>query len=379
VDGRDETVSRKEAVRRAGISEATAAKLSRDELAALAQIRTASDNRLEESKKQLDESRRVVAEAREVVSKLRPADADPENPPAAKPKGPKTNGAAAADSGKSDPENPPEDDAELLAEFEELADQIQVGDRAEGARALAKAIKLAQDKGLIGPQGTPTQTGEADIERQVSRVLTKERVTTEISSAIADLGKTYPDLVNDELLAESGMTAVRKEIVKDLKELGIEDEALKPIARNSEALLKAYVELRQAGRKVRSPGEIFRSAGEMVAKRFNLQPAEGREDEPAGQSPRQPARQPAGRQANGSANGAANGGAGRSQQHTDTDTGRGARSDQAQQVRIERKRALTPQPRAAGVRSQMPKGPKPKTGMEILQDMRVARNFQRTM
>jgi hypothetical protein len=306
------------------------------------------------------------------VSENQRGDADPEHQ-RGKGKGAKAGGAkpaskASADSDGSDPEHQPaEDDPELLQEMEELTDQIQMGDRSEGAKALVRAFERLQsrDQG----QGTPTQTAPAEIERIAVTALSKQRVNSEIQTALTRFGEDYPDIVNDELLADAGIAAVRKEIEKDLKALGVTEEAIRPVTRDTATMMKAYVDLRLAGHKVRTPDQIFGAAGKTLTDRFGFKPS---------------AAAPAATNGAGRSNGAGRNGAGAGNgSQADTDTGRSTRSDQAQQdairARTDRKRALTPQPRAAGVRSQMPQAPKPLTAREILERQRVRQGYQRTM
>lgn len=146
-------------------------------------------------------------------------------------------------------------------ELEEIADQIQVGDRTEGAQALNKLIERAGSR--------------RDIGAEVRRVQRQDTVNAEIQTALKGFADRYPTILQDELLADSGMTVIRREIEKDLKELGADDEALKPIRGSTATMLRAYTEMRMAGRG-RAADEIFGVVGEEMRTRYNIRPVSGR-------------------------------------------------------------------------------------------------------
>jgi hypothetical protein len=320
-------------------------KVSQEEALRLAQIAFASDNRL-------DESKRILKDAIEVARTLR-GDAGTEHPPG-QAQSPGTQTASSPQSHAGSTEHPPgdaQDDEADLNELEDLVDKIQVGDRSEGANALKAYEQRIIERARQAAQGTPTQP--AALADQVRSVLSQDRIERENQTALQRFADTYPDLAKDELLAQAGLTALGKEIEKDLARVGVEDEIIASIRGNTHALVAAHKQLRMAGHKVSAPDELFDAVGSVMTERFGIRKAAGgngshqqtRASEPGDDRGRPDAR---------------------------------ATYDRAAQDRLDRKRQLTPQPRAAGVRSQMPQAPRPKTAREILEEQRVRRGYSRT-
>ena len=137
-----------------------------------------------------------------------------------------------------------DDDYENDDGLEDLVDQIQVGDREEGARAVREIAKRFS----ADPQA---------IERGVRQMQARDRALGEINGALDEFNKKNPNIANDTLLAEAGMTAVRAEIARDLKSLGVPDEELDKIRGDNKVMLGAYAHLRANGRQVRAPKELF--------------------------------------------------------------------------------------------------------------------------
>ena len=129
--------------------------------------------------------------------------------------------------------------------IEQLVEQIQVGDATEGAAAVRE---IAKRFSAADPQA---------IERVMRQSQARDRAVGEINGALNEFTKRNPRIVNDELFAESGMTAVRTEIAKDLKSLGVPDEELDQIRGDNKVMLAAYTHLRANGRQVRAPKELF--------------------------------------------------------------------------------------------------------------------------
>jgi hypothetical protein len=158
-------------------------------------------------------------------------------------------------------------DNDLQAEdFEQLAEQLQVGDTQEGAQALQRIVEKAGSR--------------RDISADVHAVLARDRVREEVQMSMAEFDKAYPDIVKDELLTETAFTAMRQEIVKDLKELGATDEVLAPIRGNTPAMMQTYAQMRIAG-KGRSTGEILKAVGTTLNERYGFKPARAGRHEPA--------------------------------------------------------------------------------------------------
>jgi hypothetical protein len=140
-------------------------------------------------------------------------------------------------------------------ELEDLVDRIQIGDRTEGAQAIRQIMERSG--------------GSRDIGAEVRRVHAQDRVRGEIQSALTAFHERYPDLVQDDLVAQSGLTAIGREIEKDLKEMGVTDEALGRVRGNDGLMLQAYTEMRTAG-KGRPPEEIFGAVGDEMSKRYGF-------------------------------------------------------------------------------------------------------------
>jgi hypothetical protein len=128
--------------------------------------------------------------------------------------------------------------------IEQLVEQIQIGDASEGAHAVREIAKR------FGPDPQA-------IERVMRQSQARDRVVGEFNDALGDFNKKNPNIANDTLLAEAGMTAVRSEIAKDLKSLGVPDEELDRIKGDNNVMLGAYTTLRANGRQVRAPKELF--------------------------------------------------------------------------------------------------------------------------
>jgi hypothetical protein len=155
-----------------------------------------------------------------------------------------------------------QDDDDLDAELEDIADQIQVGDRTEGARALKQVIDRAR--------------GSEDTRRTVRSELASMRFEAENSAALKRFADDYPDVAKDELLAEAGVTALRRELEQDLKKIGLKDEQLKPVRGDTHAMVRAHTEARMRGAKVRAPEEILSATGKVLSERFNIHPRSDR-------------------------------------------------------------------------------------------------------
>jgi hypothetical protein len=147
-------------------------------------------------------------------------------------------------------------DEEIDAEMEELVNDIQVGDKTEGARALKKALAR----------------GTGDTRGAVRAELAALKFEAENNAALQRFADKYPDLVQDEILGDAGQTAVRREIENDLKKIGVTDEVLAPVRGNTQLMVRGYTEARMRGAKVRSPDEIFDATGKVLSERFGLHP-----------------------------------------------------------------------------------------------------------
>src|SRR5262245_59135954 len=117
-----------------------------------------------------------------------------------------------------------EDDDEGADGLEDLVDAIQVGDRSEGAAAVRKLMaRAAPDPEVIA--------------RGVRTTIARDRARAEIQAGVLDIERRNPDLAKDPLLADIGMSALRGQMERDLRDLGATDEMLAPLAGNNRAVI----------------------------------------------------------------------------------------------------------------------------------------------
>lgn len=298
--------------------------VSEAELISLAQIAKASDNLLDVAKSRASEATRLLKEAEETQRRLREGQ---EHPPAKKP------AANQPDQSReqSDPEHPPVAglDRERLRQ---ITERIQVGDADEGAQALTDLFEE------ITAKVTPKVDSE-EIARVVQRTNAQTRTQAELDAALEGFASKYPDIAKDELLADAGKTVLRKELIKDLQNAGIDEDTISSFARDERLLVQAHKDLRAANKGVRSYADLLDTTGKTLSDRFNIKPA----------SP-QPATKTA------------------APQRVPVDPDR-------IQDRIDRKRAAPQQPRAVGVRQQVAPPPQPRTTRDIVRAMRKGRGF----
>jgi hypothetical protein len=140
----------------------------------------------------------------------------------------------------------------------DITERIQVGDAEEGAAALEELMAHSERRGRAALQNEIT---ERELQRQNQAALDK-------------FAKKYPRVASNDLLAEAGVTAMRREIEKDLKDLGIKDEVLAPVRGNAQMLVRAHNEARARGAKVRSPEEILEATGGVLSEQFGIRSAQ---------------------------------------------------------------------------------------------------------
>jgi hypothetical protein len=211
-----------------------------------------------------------------------------------------------------------------------IVERIQVGDSDEGMQALQELVDMTRGGADLSPEKIGTM---------VKHHLQETQATDEINSALASFVKEFPDLAKDELLADAGRTALRQELIKDLKSIGADEADIDKIKHDPRALATAQRQLRAAGHKVRSYGEILGAVGKTMTDKFGLKPASVQQEVPSPKS-LPPAREPA-----------------------------------PSQERLNRKLAAPQQPRAAGVRGQLQQAPQPKSKRDVVSGMRAARGF----
>jgi hypothetical protein len=193
-------------------------------------------------------------------------------------------------------------------------ERIQVGDSDEGTQAMEELF-------------AEYERGHEQRAQAREFVRTTER---QMKGALDRFLANHPNVAKDPDLGTAGFQILARHIRDDIKSLGFADteRALAPISNDVRQLAMISAGLRQAGHKLRSFDEYLSDAGRTMESKF------GR-------------------------------GAGR---HVGTSS--------EIEARIERKRAMGPAPRMAGLRmEERDDRPRPKTSTEIVRSMRRARGF----
>jgi hypothetical protein len=325
VDGRDEEVTLDEALSRA-------------------RKYTAGEKRLDKAK---DILRDAIQSATVIRGQTHPASAAPASAPESQPAvRAEREDAASPEPGHPQPEarpsasteSPPRRSKIDRDKLRQLAERIQVGDTDEGADALAELLETT----VQAPDPQPRVSQDA-VRQHVHEELRQAKAEAENAAALKAFADKYPALKDNDVLADAAVGVLRKEIIRDLQEVGgLSDADLAPLSRDINQLVFVHGRARQAGLQVATPAQLLDRTGQYMAREFGLQRAE----EPA----------PAQRQPH-------------------TQQPHGASSDPALQSRIEAKRGAQQQPRAAGVRAAPPQAPRPRTAQEIVRDMKRQRGF----
>ena len=217
-------------------------------------------------------------------------------------------------------------DAEKLAE---LATRIQVGDADEGTQAL---IEFAQMVRASNPGATPEQ-----VSGMVERTLAQREQQTEIYTALKKFGDDNPDLLAESDLFDVALNVAAREMLDDMKKLGLSDAELKPLGNDRRAIAQAHRSLKAQGHQVRSLDQVLADSATALRSKFNMaKPGQGQRSQ---QRPAAP------------------------------------QADQIRQ-RVERKESAQPQPRHGGARAAAQQEVRPKTAHEIIREQRKARNFR---
>lgn len=299
-------------------------KKSRDEVIALAQIAVAGDSRLEETKRLLKEAQALHAQAPE----HQPADPGPSARP-----DPTTSHRATEHQPAPPRESKPASDP---AKLKAIVERIQLGDADEGVAAIGELMDIVK-----GEAGKPADANA--VAAMVQQHMANTETKREIDTAVAAFQAAYPEIAADELLADAGRTAIRNELIRDLKSCGVSDDDIAPLRGDARALAYAQRQLRTAGHPVRTYQQLLSDTGKVLSQRFGIgtKPA----PQPASVTPT-PAPRPV------------------------------PANDPKIAARVDAKRTMTPQPRHAGARvAAQPTAPRPKTAREIIVDQRRARGF----
>jgi hypothetical protein len=177
-----------------------------------------------------------------------------------------------------------------------------------------------------GTQALEELAGEFEQRAQVRAF--QERQKSEMLGALDRFVAKHPGVARDPDLGQAGFSILARTIKEDLRSLpGVTDEGVAQLGDDVQKLAQISGALRQAGHKVKTFDQYLDDAGRTMERKF------GR------------------------------------------GIGRQIGTSSEIQSRIDRKRAMPMQPRAAGVRVEPPSPPRPRTGSEIVAQMRRARGF----
>lgn len=165
----------------------------------------------------------------------------------------------------------------------------------------------------------------SEIDRRVEAKIRQARIDEENRAALQRFAKQFPDLVANKYLAKAGEEVLAEQLTQDFRKLGIPDEAIAPLRSNHAMLVRAHNELRAAGRPLRSADQILAETGKVLSREFGVR-------------------------------------------------GRGVDREQIE-ARVERKRSMGTQPRAAGVRAPMASAPVQKSARDVVAMIRKSRGF----
>ena len=142
------------------------------------------------------------------------------------------------------PAQPADDDADLIQ-------KIQLGDTTEAQQAFNEMFARRQ---------------RADREQQ-----TRASMQNEVGQAVETFGRVNPDIANDAIAADLLRTLSVREAVSELQQkVGLSEQDCAKLLNNPEMAVQAYTGARIKGYQVRSPAELFASAGQTVRARLNM-------------------------------------------------------------------------------------------------------------
>jgi hypothetical protein len=318
-------------------------KKSLKDVTALAQQYVAGDNKLETAKQIANDAKSANEEARRLLEEVKQLRSGAANPPttdtvASQPDHSQTTRTA---------NQPPAVDP---AKLRSISERLRVGDDDEAQAALAELISETSPK--------ERALSEADLDRLLDQRLgvrlaadrEKSEIQSEIDGALNHFATKHADIMNDDVIAPSGMAAVKRELVKEMKKAGATDEQLEPHRDNLTSLTTAYIKLKRANHISRGLDDVIDAAANGLKAKYNLLPTI--KTDPAPQERKDPVQS-------------------QSQQRP------APQSDPKAQARLAAKRDAPQQPRSANVRGGLPAAPRPKTVQEILAEKRKERG-QRT-
>ncbi len=134
---------------------------------------------------------------------------------------------------------------------DDLIQKIQLGDASEARRAFDELFARRQ---------------RADRQQQIAASMQHE-----VGDAIESFGRANPDIANDPVAADLLRTLSVRESVNELRErVGLPEHECAQLLNNPELAVRAYNGARMKGYQVRSPAELFASAGQTVRARLNM-------------------------------------------------------------------------------------------------------------
>jgi hypothetical protein len=314
--------------------------LGLDEIIRRAQLATASEDTLEESKRRLQEATALLNEAKALRSQ------PPENQPGADK--PASKQQPDPSQVTDQPEHQP-GKAKDPEKLKSVVERIQVGDQDDAAQALLEF----RDE-IIADISNGKAVDPADLDKRVDARIAQRsaemQTKAEMDGAVEQFTQRYKDVASNKHLASAGFSILKDEIIADLKLAGLSEQDYAPIRNDVTALAKAQRMLRNNGSKLRTFEELLEKTGTTMVAEFGLKPPAATDAKSVSQSQPKP-----------------------------TERAPVQTPDPALvQQRVEAKRATVQQPRTAGVRGTVQQAPRPRTALEIVQDMKRQRGFQVT-
>lgn len=296
------------------------------ELKADAQKLLAADQKLEEAKRTAEEARNLLKSAQS----RRGQDPDEADQP---------EGDGDLDTRpKSKATTADQPDIDLAdADIDSIVERIQIGDKEEGRSAVTDLVRILA-------KGNTSRLDERKVADIAAEVNTRTEIKKEIDTALEKFNATFPAIVKDDELVDVAVRRVHKELQADLKAAGLSDDDLSKIT-NPGDLARMHGEIRRkGGTKLRSYDAVLTAVGTHLQTKFGaaLKTEDG--DTPTTtQKPTQSAPQ---------------------------------ETTKVQQ-RVEMKRSVPQQPRAAGAKAPgQGTAPPPKTPGQYVQELRKLRRFQ---
>jgi hypothetical protein len=160
------------------------------------------------------------------------------------------------------PNNDHVDQAIDRTRLREIAEKIQVGDTDEGAEALGQLLDQAR-----------RIDGQA-LRRELENQAIQARLQQEGAAAIQSFTDKYPQIKDNEILADAAVGVLRKEVTADLRKAGASNEQLAEIGGDVNSLVMAHGHARARGLKeLRSKQELVDAVGETMVRELGLKPA----------------------------------------------------------------------------------------------------------